>query len=90
VSFTDQVSPELGKFSLAEVWKPLEQFLAGYKTQRGVAEELKLLVVADARQSGRLGRLQFACLRAMRQRLLNEFWPGEVIAEVVLESGDIS
>src|SRR4029077_4928587 len=84
VPFADQMGAQLREFTFAKLWKPLEQLLAGDERQHRVAQKFHLLVVADlifAVRSRQLLRFLFTRLRAMRDRLLHDGAPPEVVAQ---------
>jgi hypothetical protein len=86
---TDQVSAELGELSFVEAWEANEQSFAGDEAEHSITEEFEKFVVGT-RPGTRAQSLEFARLRAVRQRLLDQFAALEVISQALFQRVDVS
>src|ERR1700680_455696 len=78
----DQVRPQLRKLTFPKMWEALEKFFAGHQLQHRISQKLQLLIVTDLVLAlPSLLRFLFPRLRTVRDRLLNNGPPPEMVAE---------
>ena len=91
MALTHQVSPQLGQLPFLETRETVEESFASDEAQYGISQEFQQFVVAVARQmADRARRLDLACLRTVRQSLLNQFLTLEVVPQALFQRQDFA